>query len=44
MLNNKGQEEELETLKKRRLPIVGALWWTYFCSLVFKMLFEGSFM
>ncbi|XP_014909306.1 gap junction beta-2 protein-like isoform X2 [Poecilia latipinna] len=42
VLNNKGQEEELESLKKRRLPIAGALWWTYLCSLVFKMMFEGT--
>uniref|UniRef100_A0A3Q3LD57 Gap junction protein n=1 Tax=Mastacembelus armatus TaxID=205130 RepID=A0A3Q3LD57_9TELE len=34
----------LETLKKRRLPIAGALWWTYASSLVFKLLFEGGFM
>uniref|UniRef100_A0A3B4U6Z3 Gap junction protein n=1 Tax=Seriola dumerili TaxID=41447 RepID=A0A3B4U6Z3_SERDU len=38
------QEDELETLKKRRLPIAGALWWTYACSLVFRLLFEGGFM
>uniref|UniRef100_A0A3Q4HW72 Gap junction protein n=1 Tax=Neolamprologus brichardi TaxID=32507 RepID=A0A3Q4HW72_NEOBR len=40
----KGQDEELETLKKRRLPIAGALWWTYACSLVFRLLFEAGFM
>ncbi|XP_037552540.1 gap junction beta-6 protein-like isoform X2 [Nematolebias whitei] len=40
----KGQEEELETLKKRRLPISGVLWWTYLCSLVVRLLFEGGFM
>uniref|UniRef100_A0AAX7UPE0 Gap junction protein n=1 Tax=Astatotilapia calliptera TaxID=8154 RepID=A0AAX7UPE0_ASTCA len=34
----------LETLKKRRLPIAGALWWTYACSLVFRLLFEAGFM
>ncbi|KAM8905568.1 gap junction beta-2 protein-like isoform 2-T2 [Spinachia spinachia] len=33
-LSSKGQEEDLETLKRRRLPIAGALWWTYACSLV----------
>ncbi|KAG7502932.1 gap junction beta-2 protein-like isoform X1 [Solea senegalensis] len=43
-LSNKSQEEELETLKTRRLPIAGALWWTYACSLVFRLLFEGGFM
>ncbi|XP_029374900.1 gap junction beta-6 protein-like [Echeneis naucrates] len=43
-LSNRGQEEELEALKKRRLPIIGALWWTYACSLLFRLLFEGGFM
>ncbi|CAI5637867.1 gap junction beta-2 protein [Oreochromis niloticus] len=43
-LSAKGQDEELETLKKRRLPIAGALWWTYACSLVFRLLFEAGFM
>ncbi|KAA8579530.1 hypothetical protein FQN60_006623 [Etheostoma spectabile] len=42
--SNKDHEEDLETLKTRRLPITGALWWTYACSLVFRLLFEGSFM
>uniref|UniRef100_A0A3Q0SLQ8 Gap junction protein n=1 Tax=Amphilophus citrinellus TaxID=61819 RepID=A0A3Q0SLQ8_AMPCI len=43
-LSTKGLDEELETLKKRRLPITGALWWTYACSLVFRLLFEAGFM
>ncbi|TNN65284.1 Gap junction beta-6 protein [Liparis tanakae] len=43
-LSSKGQEEDLETLKRRRLPIAGALWWTYACSLVVRLLFEGGFM
>ncbi|KAM8905575.1 gap junction beta-6 protein-like isoform 7-T10 [Spinachia spinachia] len=43
-LSSKGQEEDLETLKRRRLPIAGALWWTYACSLVCRLLFEGGFM
>ncbi|KAF3706353.1 Gap junction beta-6 protein Connexin-31 [Channa argus] len=43
-LSSKCQAEELETLKKRRLPITGGLWWTYACSLVFRLLFEGGFM
>ncbi|XP_071394045.1 gap junction beta-2 protein-like [Centroberyx affinis] len=38
------QEAELESLKRRRLPLAGALWWTYACSLVFRLLFEGGFM
>nr|XP_040028411.1 gap junction beta-2 protein-like isoform X3 [Gasterosteus aculeatus aculeatus]XP_040028424.1 gap junction beta-2 protein-like isoform X3 [Gasterosteus aculeatus aculeatus]XP_040028502.1 gap junction beta-2 protein-like isoform X3 [Gasterosteus aculeatus aculeatus] len=43
-LTSKGQEEDLETLRRRRLPIAGALWWTYACSLVCRLLFEGGFM
>ncbi|XP_019960173.2 gap junction beta-2 protein-like [Paralichthys olivaceus] len=43
-LNNRTHEEELEALKKRRLPVSGVLWWTYACSLVFRLLFEGGFM
>uniref|UniRef100_A0A8C6NII9 Gap junction protein n=1 Tax=Nothobranchius furzeri TaxID=105023 RepID=A0A8C6NII9_NOTFU len=43
-LGNKGQEEELETLKERKLLVTGALWWTYICSLVVRLLFEGGFM
>lgn len=42
--SNKDHDEDLETLKRRRLPIAGALWWTYACSLVFRLLFEGGFM
>lgn len=38
------QEAELESLRRRRLPIAGPLWWTYACSLVFRLLFEGGFM
>ncbi|XP_010788317.1 gap junction beta-2 protein-like isoform X1 [Notothenia coriiceps] len=43
-LSNKCQEEDLNTLKRRRLPIAGALWWTYAFSLLFRLLFEGGFM
>ncbi|XP_034042948.1 gap junction beta-2 protein-like [Thalassophryne amazonica] len=35
---------ELQTLKKRRLSIIGLLWWTYTCSLFFRLIFEGGFM
>lgn len=35
---------DLENLKKRRLPITGPLWWTYTCSLFFRLIFEGGFM
>ncbi|XP_030636106.1 gap junction beta-2 protein-like [Chanos chanos] len=37
------QEDELESLKKRRLPIIGPLWWIYAFSLVFRLLFEAAF-
>ncbi|XP_026865645.2 gap junction beta-2 protein-like [Electrophorus electricus] len=38
------QEEDLESLRKRRLPITGALWWVYAASLLFRLLFEAVFM
>ncbi|KAG7256871.1 hypothetical protein CRUP_005192 [Coryphaenoides rupestris] len=46
MLASNGPERttELETLKRRRLPITGPLWWTYTSSLFFRLLFEGGFM
>lgn len=48
MLASNGTERmtdtDLETLKKRRLPITGPLWWTYTCSLFFRLIFEGGFM
>nr|XP_020474570.1 gap junction beta-2 protein-like [Monopterus albus] len=42
--NEKMTDTDLETLKKRRLPITGPLWWTYTCSLFFRLIFEGGFM
>ncbi|TKS67687.1 Gap junction beta-6 protein [Collichthys lucidus] len=42
--SDKMTDSELETLKKRRLPITGPLWWTYTCSLFFRLIFEGGFM
>ncbi|KAM4558081.1 gap junction protein beta 8 [Odontesthes bonariensis] len=48
MLASNGTEKttdmDLETLKRRRLPITGPLWWTYTCSLFFRLIFEGGFM
>ncbi|XP_068602775.1 gap junction beta-2 protein-like [Brachionichthys hirsutus] len=47
MLASNGAENtksDLETLRKKRLPIAGPLWWTYTCSLFFRLLFEGGFM
>ncbi|CAL8342677.1 unnamed protein product [Boreogadus saida] len=48
MLRSNGGEKttdlELEGLKRRRLPITGPLWWTYTCSLFFRLIFEGGFM
>lgn len=42
--SDKMTDSELETLKRRRLPITGPLWWTYTCSLFFRLIFEGGFM
>ncbi|XP_072306998.1 gap junction beta-2 protein-like [Eucyclogobius newberryi] len=42
--NQLNQEEEMDSLKKRKRPIVGALWWTYAFSIVCRLLFEGGFM
>ncbi len=36
--------DDLKSLKKRRLPITGPLWWTYTSSLFFRLLFEAGFM
>ncbi|CAM4604705.1 unnamed protein product [Leuciscus chuanchicus] len=36
--------DDLESLKKRRLPITGPLWWTYTSSLFFRLIFEAGFM
>lgn len=40
----KAKETDLQTLKKKRLSITGPLWWTYTCSLFFRLIFEGGFM
>ncbi|KAG7255557.1 hypothetical protein CRUP_005067 [Coryphaenoides rupestris] len=37
--NRPERTTELETLKRRRLPITGLLWWTYTSSLFFRLLF-----
>ncbi|XP_076839418.1 gap junction beta-2 protein-like [Brachyhypopomus gauderio] len=37
------REEDLEDLRKRRLPIAGPLWWVYASSLLFRLLFEAVF-
>ncbi len=47
LLANRGgstKGDDLESLKKRRLPITGPLWWTYTSSLFFRLLFEAGFM
>ncbi|XP_063069781.1 gap junction protein beta 8 [Engraulis encrasicolus] len=41
---DKPADDDLESLKKRRLPITGPLWWTYTCSLFFRLIFEAGFM
>ncbi|XP_041740791.1 gap junction beta-2 protein [Coregonus clupeaformis] len=42
--DDKTRQVDLETLKRRRLPITGTLWWTYTCSLFFRLIFEAGFM
>ncbi|CAB1347277.1 unnamed protein product [Coregonus sp. 'balchen'] len=42
--DDKTRQVDLETLKRRRLPITGPLWWTYTCSLFFRLIFEAGFM
>ncbi|KAG9349715.1 hypothetical protein JZ751_028163 [Albula glossodonta] len=37
-------QDDLESLRNRRLPITGPLWWTYTSSLFFRLIFEGGFM
>ncbi|KAG7467250.1 hypothetical protein MATL_G00151380 [Megalops atlanticus] len=37
-------QDDLESLRNRRLSITGPLWWTYTSSLFFRLLFEGGFM
>ncbi|TRY89760.1 hypothetical protein DNTS_000007 [Danionella cerebrum] len=47
LLANRGgnaKGDDLESLKKKRLPITGPLWWTYTSSLFFRLLFEAGFM
>lgn len=41
---DKVKVDDLESLKKRRLPITGPLWWTYTSSLFFRLIFEAGFM
>ncbi|CAL8289457.1 unnamed protein product [Lota lota] len=41
---SEAEEAERENLKRRRLHLTGALWWTYACSLVVRLLFEAGFM
>ncbi|KAJ8013067.1 hypothetical protein DPEC_G00049450 [Dallia pectoralis] len=36
--------EDLKKLKNKRLPISGTLWWTYICSIFFRLIFEAGFM
>ncbi|KAJ8407118.1 hypothetical protein AAFF_G00287940 [Aldrovandia affinis] len=37
-------QEDLESLRNRKLSITGTLWWTYTSSLFFRLIFEGGFM
>ncbi|XP_028846206.1 gap junction protein beta 8 [Denticeps clupeoides] len=40
----RSKTNDLESLKKKRLHITGPLWWTYTCSLFFRLVFEAGFM
>ncbi|TWW80410.1 Gap junction beta-6 protein [Takifugu flavidus] len=42
--DEKVKETDLQILRTKRLHITGPLWWTYTCSLFFRLLFEGGFM
>ncbi|XP_072119172.1 gap junction protein beta 8 [Mobula birostris] len=37
------KKEEIDALKKRKMRIVGAFWWTYVTSIFFRIIFETVF-
>ncbi|XP_059820208.1 gap junction protein beta 8 [Hypanus sabinus] len=37
------KKEEVDALKKRKMRIVGAFWWTYVISIFFRIIFETVF-
>ncbi|KFW89207.1 Gap junction beta-1 protein, partial [Phalacrocorax carbo] len=36
--------KHMEEVKKHKMRISGSLWWTYVCSVVFRLIFEAVFM
>ncbi|MGH0190547.1 UNVERIFIED_CONTAM: hypothetical protein FKN15_046062 [Acipenser sinensis] len=43
-LSGRSSSKDLEQIKKQRMKITGALWWTYMISVIFRILFEAAFM
>ncbi|XP_072302548.1 connexin 27.5 [Eucyclogobius newberryi] len=43
-LSGKTSPKDLEQIKTQKMKITGALWWTYIISLVFRIIFEMTFM
>ncbi|KFV08555.1 Gap junction beta-1 protein [Tauraco erythrolophus] len=44
VLTGHGDPKHMEEVKKHKMRISGSLWWTYVCSVVFRLLFEAVFM
>ncbi|XP_042335631.1 gap junction beta-1 protein [Sceloporus undulatus] len=44
VMTGHGDAKHLEEVKKHKMRISGALWWTYVCSVVFRIIFEATFM
>ncbi|KAJ0004356.1 hypothetical protein NQD34_010570 [Periophthalmus magnuspinnatus] len=43
-LSGKASPKDLEQIKTQKMKLTGALWWTYVISLVFRIIFEVTFM
>lgn len=44
VMSGHGDAKHLDEVKKHKMRISGALWWTYVCSVIFRIIFEGTFM
>ncbi|KAL8180733.1 UNVERIFIED_CONTAM: Gap junction beta-1 protein [Gekko kuhli] len=44
VMTGHGDAKHLEEVKKHKMRISGSLWWTYVCSVIFRIIFEGTFM
>ncbi|XP_060104987.1 gap junction beta-1 protein [Heteronotia binoei] len=44
VMTGHGDPKHLEEVKKHKMRISGSLWWTYVCSVAFRIIFEGTFM